>query len=168
MRTFYVFFCLFFMFRCDNRLQKTDNQKKNIELNCDNIAQKLIDKNEVVLTLTYIDDTKVLLCITNYLEEEIVVNEFIIGTAIFTLEIQDNNGNIEKTRRIPPPMPPDNLNSYDVILSSEKTISVLLNISNLENNNQKKMKIRAKINYRCAQSIQEMTKYSEWIFYKPK
>lgn len=166
MKLFYVLFLFLFLFKCDNGKQKeAEKQKIDKTLNCDDTLQKEINKKGVILTLTHIDTTELLLCITNYLEEKIILNEFIISTSVFTLEIQDNEGNIKKIRGTPPPMFPDNLDDYNIVLYSKETIDIPLSLSIFENYHQKSIKIRAKVTF-LNQEKEEKTTYSNWVIYK--
>uniref|UniRef100_UPI0039A65D08 hypothetical protein n=1 Tax=Ornithobacterium rhinotracheale TaxID=28251 RepID=UPI0039A65D08 len=130
-------------------------------------------KKGVLVELYRIDnDDNSKLIVTNYLDKEITINKFILGTSMFILEYQVGNEPVHNMNCSPPPIPPDNnLKKYDTILNPDAKMEFFAHTSlmnqciEIRKIKQTDIKIRAVINYKYMGSDEKFTEYSNWINY---
>ncbi|WP_404812553.1 hypothetical protein ACIRNY_03040 [Capnocytophaga canimorsus] len=119
---------------------------------------------EVSVSLRKVNDMQGDLHIVNHLREDIVVNKFILSVNVLIFELQTDTGYIKKISGTPPPMPPSNLEAYDVVLKQNEAITISLHFPSSKNKDKTKVKLRAKIPYKTRICQNEKIAYSDWIF----
>ncbi|NRS90749.1 hypothetical protein HNQ02_003696 [Flavobacterium sp. 7E] len=133
------------LIECSN----VSNSKEELRINLD-ISNR---KNEVIGFVT----------VENSFKKAVTINSFTASVATLSLEIQDCNGNTFDGLG-PPPMPPYNIDNFDITLKQGEDIKIPLNsIQFVVDLPRKDLKIRGKIHYKIDDKNTLRTSYSPWV-----
>lgn len=132
----------------------------------ENRASNNQEKKDVVVTLSCTNKEKGLITIKNNLDEAIIINKFINRIEMFILERKLANGDIQKLQGSPPPMPPKNLEEYNITLSKAESFVIPIHFYLLENTPEAKIKIRTTITYHTMKNEKGKKACSDWVVYE--